>query len=453
MTEVLIRPAPPARPDVMELAEEMRDVLTGAVDVLEVTAGLEAKGIGDRTAHRYGYPDVFALAAHLYEVTVRRPAFAKPAANPWTHDGPPWRSGGRHALRGLLFGLPGLGYMAAGPLLGERTAGLVLILALVMCWPLSQGLAALAYSRNEPRAARRVLAIGILAGTPAMALVCVLLGAALGTGTGVVALACAQSFYLLAATAALATGGEVRLLLALLPGTAMTCADAPGQLLLVGWTVTGLAVAALAYERTRGGTACGVSWISLRAAAPYALFGLLSGGLLTFTIIASYAGYGQPPQAMSTAMVALSVSMGPAEGALYAFRARGHEFLQEARSLREFAMDARMAVIELVARFLAVLAFLLGVALSATSPSPGLLQVAACVLLLGGALVLALLLQSCGQTAAALACCAAALVWETAVLVVVGPPPAVVQFCGAVALFIVLLAYAVDALGRATAHR
>lgn len=453
MTELLTRPVPAPEQNVTELADELKDLLTGAVDVLEVTAGLEAKGIGDRTAHRYGHPDVFALASRLYESTVRRPAFARPAANPWVPDEPLWRRGGRHVLRGLLFGLPGMGYVAVGSLLGEQAAGLLLTLALVLCWPLGQGLAALAYSRPTPGAARRVLGRGVLACAPAMALVCAALGAALGASPVVVAVACAQSLYLLASTAALVTGAEGWLLLTLLPGMAVTFAGMHVYLLLAGWAVTCLAVVALAYERTRGGTDSGVSWIAMRVAASYAAFGLLAAGLLTFTVVAAYAGYGPPPEATGVATAALSVSMGPAEWVLSTFRARGHELLQAAHSLREFALDVRTTLIDLVTRFLAVLAVLLGVALAVAGPFQGFTRMSACSLLLGGALVVALMLQSCGRTTASLVCCALALAGETAALVVSAAEPAVIQLCGAAALFTVLLTYAVVVLGRATAHR
>lgn len=453
MTSVLIRPGPAVERDFTELADEMRELLAGAVDVLEVAAGLEAQGMNDKTARGYGHPDVFALAARLYEGTVRRPVLTGPAANPWRSPEPAWRRGGRHVLRGLLFGLPGMGYVAAAPLLGRSSAGLVLTLALVSCWPLSQGLAALACSRTTPAAARRALRHGVLAGTAAMVPVCAALGALFGTGPAVVALACAQSLYLLAATAALVTGGEVWLLLVLLPGLSVSFAGPPWQLVLAGWAVTGAGVLALAYERTRGGTATGMSWSGLRITLPYALFGLLAGGFLTFTLVAAYAGYGAPPPATSAAMVALSLAMGPAEWLLYDFRARGHELLQETRSLKEFALHVRVTLLELVVRFLAVLAVLLGPALLAAGTSPGLARVAVCSLLTGGALFVALMLQSCGRMAVPLTCCGAVLAAETAVLVLAAPPPSVVQLYGAAALFTVLSAYAAAVLGRATAHR
>src|SRR5919198_5253680 len=51
---------------VAELAEHFAAICRQAVDADEIAASLEASGIGDRVAAaRYGYPDVFALAAEL----------------------------------------------------------------------------------------------------------------------------------------------------------------------------------------------------------------------------------------------------------------------------------------------------------------------------------------------------------------------------------------------------
>lgn len=438
--------------DLGELRERMTDLVTGAVDVLEVTAGLEAEGIGDKIAREYGEADVFTLAARLYDESVRRPKKLSADPNPWAVTTSVWRHGGRYVVRGLLFGLPGAGYVAISSLLGQKSAGLVLTLSLVLCWPVSQGIAALAYSRPSPSATRRVLRMGVVYGVPFMTLVSLVLGQVLGSGYAVIAVACAQSVYLLAATAALVMGAELWLLLALMPGVAVTFSGLPGQLVIVGWAVTGAAVLAIALERTAGSARSGVSWAALRLVAPYALFGLLAGGLLTFTIVAAYAGYGAPPASTSAAMVALSVSMGPAEWVLHSFRARGHELLKSSHSLRMFVIDVRLTLFDLLCRFLAALGVLLGGAILLADQSGGV-QTFCCYLLLGGALVVALMLQSCGQTAASLVCCSLTLAVEMTVMFTAAPDPGSVQLAGAVVLFTVLLSYAVVVLGRATCHR
>ncbi|MCD0451297.1 hypothetical protein LO762_19140 [Actinocorallia sp. API 0066] len=464
MTELLTRPgaqgddadeadlAGALVPDETELPERLPGLLAGAVDPLEVAAALEAEGFGDRAARRYGFPDVFTLGERLYAGSIRRPPRPVAFTNPWAAQAPVWRTALRYVLRGALFGMPGLGYVAAGPLLARDAGGLVLTLSLVLCWPVAQGVAALAYTRTDG-ARRRVLALGVLLGTPALALVAAALGLALGAGWAVVAVACAQSFYLLAATAALVTGAEVWLLACLLPGAATTAAGLAWQLQVAGWAVTGLSVAALAHERTREGTAPGVSWIMVRRAVPYAAFGLVAGGLLTFTIVASYAGHGPPAPATSAAMVALSVAMGPAEWLLTAYRARGHALLHTARTPSAFAKAARTAFGDLLARFLLVLAVLLGLAVGAAGPTPGEGAVVACFLLLGGALVVALMLQSFGETAAPVGLCGTVLAAETAVLLAAAPDPGAVQLSGAAVLFAALLGHAVVVLGRATTHR
>ncbi|GAB2849481.1 hypothetical protein GCM10022221_56160 [Actinocorallia aurea] len=439
-------------PDETELPEGLPGLLASAVDPLEVTAALEAEGFGDRAAHRYGFDDVFTLAQRLYDTSVRRPPRPIAHDNPWAAEGPLWKTALRYLLRGVLFGLPGLGYVAAGPLLGQRSGGLVLTLSLVLCWPVSQGVAAIAYSRTDG-ARRRILALGILIGTPLLSLVAAALGLAVGSGPAIIAVACAQSFYLLAATAALVMGAEVRLLACLLPGSAVTLAGLAWQFQVFGWALTGLSVAALAAERTRGGDDPGVSWVMVSRAAPYAAFGLLAGGLLTFTIVAAYGGYGAPAPATSAAMVALSVAMGPAEWLLTAFRARGHGLLHTSETPHGFAASARAAFGDLLARFLLVLALLLGTAIGISGPTSGEGRVFVCFLLLGGALVVALILQSFGRTAAPVGLCAGALLAETAVLMTAAPDPGAVQLHGAVLLFAALLAYAVVVLGRATTHR
>lgn len=462
MTETLLQTAPRAKTrDVAELSEKMIDLLTGAVDVLEVTAGLEAEGIGDRIAREYGHEDVFRLAAFLYAGTIRRPVQPRPVPNPWVGTGNAWVRNGRLLLRGLLFGMPGAAYVAAAPLLGQHSAGLVLTLSLVLCWPISQGVAALACSRPTMAGTRRVLRLGILYGVPLATAQSVLIGWLLDSGTAVIAITCAQSLYLMTASAALVGGAEIWMFLALLPGVVTTFAGLPGEVMLAGWTITGLAVLLLALDRTRVSkderagmpmSTGGVSWIALRAAAPYALFGLLAGALLTFTIVCAYGGYGAPPEATTAAMIALSVSMGIAEWVLFAFRIRGHDLLQASFGLREFVFEVRLALVDLVGRYLALLAVLLGAAISFTPPD-GAVNVFCGYLLLGGALLLALMLQSCGRTKESLVCCACALAAEVSVMVTVSPDPGVVQLSGALVLFAVLLSFAVAVLGRATTHQ
>src|SRR5262245_24978733 len=101
----------PGKPSesVEALRLRMAERCAGAVDAFEVAAVLEADGINDEGAGKYGHPHVFALARDLYERAERRPAVPAPPPDPWT--GQVWRQ----LLRGVLFGLPGLCYATATP--------------------------------------------------------------------------------------------------------------------------------------------------------------------------------------------------------------------------------------------------------------------------------------------------------------------------------------------------
>ncbi|WOX22194.1 hypothetical protein [Streptomyces solicathayae] len=80
-------PAAPRRGNgdpVKALLHRHRELVEGAVDPLEIAAGLEIHGVTDRTAARFRHRDVFSLAEELYARVPRggeppRPAAAPPA--------------------------------------------------------------------------------------------------------------------------------------------------------------------------------------------------------------------------------------------------------------------------------------------------------------------------------------------------------------------------------------
>ncbi|MFJ7148561.1 hypothetical protein ACIQVT_10215 [Streptomyces sp. NPDC100445] len=63
------------------LLHRHRELCERAVDPLEIAAGLEARGVTDRTAARYRHRDVFSLAEELY-ARVPRPGEPRPAPVP-----------------------------------------------------------------------------------------------------------------------------------------------------------------------------------------------------------------------------------------------------------------------------------------------------------------------------------------------------------------------------------
>ncbi|WP_405925938.1 hypothetical protein [Streptomyces sp. NBC_00035] len=213
-----------AQPDpVDELAMRIRDFIAAAVHPDEIAALLESDGMSDdQIRERYGMKNSFALAEELYERVERH--YPEPEDPP--HD--PWQLSLLGCLlRGVVFALPGLGYVLGAPLLagpkGEfgLPAGTVPLLAGALCgWTWNQGLAHRAYSLlglGDRSAARRSLLVGAPVGILLGSLVAL---AAVGTAApAAVAFAAGQSCYLGAATVLLVMGRERALLAALLPMT------------------------------------------------------------------------------------------------------------------------------------------------------------------------------------------------------------------------------------------
>ncbi|MGW7613231.1 hypothetical protein ACWGKW_39530 [Streptomyces sp. NPDC054766] len=207
-----------------ELAENLGEFVSAAVHPDEVAALLESDGLSDdQIRERYGVTNSFALAEELFERVDR--GYPEPEGPP--HD--PWRIGLLGCLlRGIVFALPGLGYVLAAPLLAGPKgafglpAGTVPMLAGALCgWTWNQGLAHRAYTwmgLGDRAAARRALLVGTPVGVLLGSLVA--FAAAGSAGRGAVAFAAGQSGYLGAATVLLVMGRERTLLAALAPMTA-----------------------------------------------------------------------------------------------------------------------------------------------------------------------------------------------------------------------------------------
>jgi hypothetical protein len=158
------------------------------------------------------------------------------------------------------------------------------------------------------------------------------------------------------------------------------------------------------------------------------------------------------------AVLALSLSMGPAEWVLVSYRDRVRRALPRARGLRGFRWRARLALLGAVGGYCFLLAGLMaGLAWATllTGGRPVFLAYPVLIghLLLGGALFAGLVLQSFGQTVAGPAGLAVALTAEVAAFGLRLGDPAVIRCFTAGALFAVLLAHSLVVLSRATAHR
>jgi hypothetical protein len=468
-------PRPVSEPDFQEqlaaLLDRTEALSAGAVDTFEIAAGLEAEGINDAAAvAMYGKPDVFALAEELYRRVPRRASVVEAAPNPWRSRAV------HHLLRGVLLGLPGLCYVAASRSLAAPGAVAAIVLSLLLSWGASEALSYLGYvrlGRGDKTGAARVLLGGLGVALAVVLPATVFAGWAFGAGPVGVAFAVGQAGYLLAATVVLVSGAERWLLAALVPSVAGSgyylvagaAAPLPPTVWAAGAT-TALATLGVAVALTarRGPAGRGVSRRDLLAAVPHAAFGLLAGGLLTFTTVAALigpAGGRGPGLAGAVVTLPLSLSMGVAELLLFRYRRHTYTLLLGSVRLARFAGRARLALAGVVVGYLAVLALIadalawVGHVTGGFTVTPPLFWTAVA---LGGALFVALALRSCGVTGPVLGACAATLAAEAALWwggPALGRPVDIetVQLVACAVLFGVLLAYAAVVLGRATRHR
>ena len=452
----------PVAPSVDTLCETFGPVCASAVDPLEIASALEFEGIGDRTAQViYGQPDVFALAQAMYLRVPRRPAEPEPSPAPWAVS--PYRP----VLHGLLYGLPAICFPAAGALLAGPGALTTLIVALLVAWGLSQGLACVGYLRlgtAGPAQTRRVLRAGLLAGlilvTAAMMTVWLVLHAhrlvlLFGAGEGA---------YMLGACVLMVFGAERWLPAALAPGVLGAAAflflgRPPGLehlawIAMAGTPVLACVLALIWTRRTEPRNGHLLIPAELRAALPAIGFGLVAAGLLAFPVAAGPDGHGGINTGALLASLPLSLSMGAAEWSMLWYRARTQHLLRVTASLPVFRAKARLVLL------IALLQYLLGataltVLVAAIAGATGLVHLrwaylpeVAAYLALGSAMFLALLLQSLRLRAVPLIAGTAALAAE----IVFRQHGLAVQVAAPVALFAVLGCYAGRALGRAARH-
>ncbi|GAA3849908.1 hypothetical protein GCM10023084_00240 [Streptomyces lacrimifluminis] len=459
-----------AEPDpIDQLAARLDEFIAAAVHPDEIAALLESDGLSDdQIRERYGVRNSFALAEELYDRVERRyPEPEGPA-----HD--PWQTGLLGCLlRGVVFALPGLGYVLGAPLLagpqgdlGLPAGTIPLLAGALVGWTWNQGLAHRAYSwlsLGDRPAARRSLLLGAPAGALLGSLVAL---SAVGTaGIGAVAFAAGQSCYLAAATALLVLGRERALLAALLPMAAgavlamiRPVPDEARAILLLGSLIAvvilGLLEVTPGSSRLKGRgelrdqpqrarrrpTTTGPR---LAGSLPYALFGLGSG------ILVLYAALGGAPAA-----VALTLSMGPAEWLLHRFRSDSLAGLRSTSTSKDFWRTTAATLVKCLSAYLAAL-LALSLAVSALWPhAPGVGGIGlAGLLLLGVVLWTGLLLQSAGAVlSAAVICCVAALAQTLALATHAGDPHWVGLIVYGTAAG-VQAALVSGLLGRATAHR
>ncbi|WP_042408933.1 hypothetical protein [Streptacidiphilus carbonis] len=448
----LPRPSGPMDP-AAEAALRFGSVAAAAVHPFEVAAAIEAEGVTDRQVQRrYGRSDAFELAEELYAETPRSYPEPRAAVSPW-HS--PLSTG---VLRGCLYALPGLAFPLGAPMLSGRpdAGGLphgtfALALSVLLNWAWNQALAHRTHARlgrGQRRSGGCCLFRGALVGT-----VLGLLGALAGVlaaghdGAGVLLFCAGQSLYLGASCVLLVLGRERLLLRALAPAALGGAAVLLGLFRPTPWTALLLFCTLMLTLRQarrelracladRDGDSAVEPLPPLRSSLPHGLFGMAMS-LLTLGIALRGGHLDLGP------MVALTISMGPAEWLLYGYRNRIHGALRAARTARGFALLSARSMAVGLAGYLALLAVLGGAAGAADAGDPLWSQLPG-LLAVGATIWTALLLQAFGLAWAAAAVCTPA----AAATLAGATEPAV----GAVAAGL-LLAIACWSLGRVTVHR
>ena len=448
---------------VMALCEKFSAVCESAVDPLEVASALEFDGFSDNSVwNGYGVNDVFALARAMYRRVPRRPAEPAPVDDPWQ------MSRFRPLLHGLLYALPAVCFPAAAGLLGGPGVLPTLVVALLVAWGLSQGLACIGYLRRAGSAdegqVRWVLRAGLGAGLVLVALAMLAARLVLHAHPLVLFFGAGEGAYMLGACVLMVVGAETWLLVALVPGVVGSAVflylGRPANLEHLAWGALGATpllacLIALACSRKNGPRAGRLLLAAeLWASVPAMAFGVVAAGLLTFPVVAGPQGHGGLNQGALLAALPLSVSVGAAEWSLLWYRRRTRRLLGSTNGLRRFRLSARRSLLATLLQYMCGTAVLMavGVAIAAATgfayPDRADLPVMVAYLMLGSALFLALLLQTVRLRAVPLFAASAALAAE----LVLHDKGMVVQVVTPAVLLVVIGCYAVVSLGAAVRH-
>ena len=300
-------------PTVAALCERFSAVCESAVDPLEVASALEFDGFSDNLVRsEYGLHDVFALARTMYRRVPRRPAVPAPAPQP--------RQAARFRplLHGLLYALPALCVPAAAGVLAGPGVLPTLVLALMVAWGLSQGLACVGYLRRAGSAdegqVKRVLRAGLAAGLLLVALAMLAAGLCFHPDAPVLWFGVGEGAYMLGACVLMVVGAETWLLVALVPGVigsgvflvprppSAAESPVPRQLAqadqLAWWALATTPLLAVSdrpgvYAKGLAPAPAACLWPgNCRRAMPAIAFGVVAAGLLTFPIVAGPHGHG-----------------------------------------------------------------------------------------------------------------------------------------------------------------
>jgi hypothetical protein len=282
------------------LSRELDVICTEAVSAHQIAALLEVEGLSDRaTQEVYGHPSVFSLATELYELVPMRRSRSELASPPISATRPE-ATPSALIMRGPVYLLPAIFFIALGAVLSGVRMLWVGLLSLLLAWAWNQGLGAIVHQligRDDIPGARLVARVSLVAGTILVSVIATILapGGLDELSTGL--FATGQTAYLIAAATLLTFGWDKLLVAALLPGLiiAMISIAVPSfshQLVLAATIGTLFAVVITAIVKTRNGNIAGVSLsrYDVSAAGFHALLGgtwALLIGLAAVSILGS----------------------------------------------------------------------------------------------------------------------------------------------------------------------
>ncbi|MDP9393074.1 MAG: hypothetical protein M3Q27_01900 [Actinomycetota bacterium] len=453
-----------AKDAISMLSREQDELVTTAVDAWEIAAGLEAAGLTDRIAAEvYGCADVFTLAEVLYDRVPSR--FGDSLPDPEDRG-----SGVRTLINGVLYAVPVLFAIAAGPMVPAADR-LVVLLSLVLAWGWTQGMAYIGHYRlgtADRPGAGRFLRAALLTGGGLW-----LTGVVAAWAYGVVglvgaAVATAQVLYFLGSGVVVVLGGQLRILALMAPGGVAAA-------LRLGWperipplwfacavAASVLASVALAVRMTerRRGAPVALRGVELRAGMPHAVNGSALATLLCAGLVAATDGGVGVVADIAALPIVWSMAVG--EELLRRYRNHVRALMLSVHRPELFKPRARGSLMLLVATFVAATgaatAAVEMLAMSSTTLPRAHVVLACAYAVLAGGMFVAVLLAATGEVRSSMrVTLPAAVLVLVSVLAFAPYTSALVMTAGyAVACLIVLLVLTRTALGsveRVWTHR
>ncbi len=393
------------------LSRELNEACTTAVAAQQIAALLEAEGLNDRIVQdRFARSGVFTLAVDLYSRVPLRTSSNPPDETAQDSIGTQ-RSPLALIMRGPIYLVPVLFFIAAGDLLQRQQMLWVGLLALLLAWAWNQGFGALVHrllGRGNLPGAYRLSRLSLASGTTIIPFtVWAISVAEFGDGS-IILFAAGQTAYLIAAATLLTFGKDRLLILVLLPGVAVVLtsfvfSSVSDRAVVIATILTLLLVVFAMFWVSNDGNRVRVprlTRVDLSIAGLHAVLGTVWAiliGLAGFSIIESRGVV----QIVSLAAAPMVLSMGLAEWLLLRLRREIRALLIATDSPTEFARLARQTFARLTGVFVVVLTVLatvigIGAYLFGALEGPGILLAFAFVWL-GTAFFAGLALVSMGQ--------------------------------------------------------